>query len=157
MALNLGWALSVRDWGAKILFWVTGRRVRVWQELLQGLWEEQVWEWSIFQDPHGAYLPPVPRFVFLSLFSCVAEVEPGQGTNPEAWYWVSSRFWQENSSLKELQSQGVCLLKLQVSSQCTGLCGQLVVTFEPGQCGSAPVLPSNSFTSGMWMSDAGRP
>ncbi|XP_020040567.1 DNA-binding protein SMUBP-2 isoform X1 [Castor canadensis] len=58
------------------------------------------------------------------------------------------RFWQENSSLKELQSQGVCLLKLQVSSQCTGLCGQLVVTFEPGRCGSAPVLPSNSFTSG---------
>ncbi|XP_076971556.1 DNA-binding protein SMUBP-2 isoform X2 [Tamandua tetradactyla] len=58
------------------------------------------------------------------------------------------RSWQENISVKELQSRGVCLLKLQVSSQRTGLYGRLLVTFEPRKCGSAPVLPSNSFTSG---------
>ncbi|XP_023374063.1 DNA-binding protein SMUBP-2 [Otolemur garnettii] len=58
------------------------------------------------------------------------------------------RSWQENISLKELQSRGVCLLKLQVSSQCTGLYGRLLVTFEPRRCGSEAVLPSNSFTSG---------
>ncbi|XP_053418453.1 DNA-binding protein SMUBP-2 isoform X2 [Nycticebus coucang] len=58
------------------------------------------------------------------------------------------RSWQENISLKELQSRGVCLLKLQVSSQSTGLYGRLLVTFEPRRCGSAAVLPSNSFTSG---------
>ncbi|XP_004852234.1 DNA-binding protein SMUBP-2 isoform X2 [Heterocephalus glaber] len=58
------------------------------------------------------------------------------------------RSWQENISLKELQSQGVCLLKLQVSSQRTGLYGRLLVTFEPRRCGSVAVLPSNSFTSG---------
>ncbi|XP_012613015.2 DNA-binding protein SMUBP-2 isoform X3 [Microcebus murinus] len=58
------------------------------------------------------------------------------------------RSWQENISLKELQSRGVCLLKLQVSSQCTGLYGRLLVTFEPRRCGSAAALPSNSFTSG---------
>uniref|UniRef100_A0A8W4FDI3 Immunoglobulin mu DNA binding protein 2 n=1 Tax=Sus scrofa TaxID=9823 RepID=A0A8W4FDI3_PIG len=58
------------------------------------------------------------------------------------------RSWQENVSLKELQSRGVCLLKLQVSSQRTGLYGRLLVTFEPRRCASAAVLPSNSFTSG---------
>lgn len=58
------------------------------------------------------------------------------------------RSWQENISLKELQSRGVCLLKLQVSSQRTGLYGRLLVTFEPRRCGSVAVLPSNSFTSG---------
>ncbi|CAH6793436.1 Ighmbp2 [Phodopus roborovskii] len=58
------------------------------------------------------------------------------------------RSWQEHSSLKELQSQGVCLLKLQVSSQCTGLYGQWLVTFEPRKFGPVVVLPSNSFTSG---------
>uniref|UniRef100_A0ABI8AST6 Helicase SMUBP-2/HCS1 1B domain-containing protein n=1 Tax=Felis catus TaxID=9685 RepID=A0ABI8AST6_FELCA len=57
------------------------------------------------------------------------------------------RSWQENISLKELQSQGVCLLKLQVSSQRTGLYGRLLVTFEPRRCASATALPSNSFTS----------
>uniref|UniRef100_A0A452UVW1 DNA-binding protein SMUBP-2 n=1 Tax=Ursus maritimus TaxID=29073 RepID=A0A452UVW1_URSMA len=56
--------------------------------------------------------------------------------------------WQESISPKELQSRGVCLLKLQVSSQRTGLYGRLLVTFEPRRCASAPVLPSNSFTSG---------
>ncbi|XP_004441185.1 PREDICTED: DNA-binding protein SMUBP-2 [Ceratotherium simum simum] len=58
------------------------------------------------------------------------------------------RSWQENISLKELQSRGVCLLKLQVSSQRTGLYGRLLVTFEPRRCASSAVLPSNSFTSG---------
>ncbi|XP_043437860.1 DNA-binding protein SMUBP-2 isoform X2 [Prionailurus bengalensis] len=58
------------------------------------------------------------------------------------------RSWQENISLKELQSRGVCLLKLQVSSQRTGLYGRLLVTFEPRRCASATALPSNSFTSG---------
>lgn len=58
------------------------------------------------------------------------------------------RSWQEHSSLKELQSRGVCLLKLQVSSQRTGLYGQRLVTFEPRKFGPAVVLPSNSFTSG---------
>uniref|UniRef100_A0A2K6SNB1 DNA-binding protein SMUBP-2 n=1 Tax=Saimiri boliviensis boliviensis TaxID=39432 RepID=A0A2K6SNB1_SAIBB len=58
------------------------------------------------------------------------------------------RSWQENISLKELQSRGVCLLKLQVSSQRTGLYGRLLVTLEPRRCGSAAALPSNSFTSG---------
>ncbi|XP_049748683.1 DNA-binding protein SMUBP-2 isoform X1 [Elephas maximus indicus] len=58
------------------------------------------------------------------------------------------RSWQESVSLKELQSRGVCLLKLQVSSQRTGLYGKLLATFEPRRCGSAAVLPSNSFTSG---------
>uniref|UniRef100_A0A8C9PDC6 Helicase SMUBP-2/HCS1 1B domain-containing protein n=1 Tax=Spermophilus dauricus TaxID=99837 RepID=A0A8C9PDC6_SPEDA len=56
--------------------------------------------------------------------------------------------WQESISLKELQSRGVCLLKLQVSSQRTGLYGRLLVTLEPRRGGSAGVLPSNSFTSG---------
>lgn len=58
------------------------------------------------------------------------------------------RSWQEHSSLKELQSRGVCLLKLQVSGQRTGLYGQRLVTFEPRKFGPAVVLPSNSFTSG---------
>uniref|UniRef100_A0A8D2DQZ4 Helicase SMUBP-2/HCS1 1B domain-containing protein n=1 Tax=Sciurus vulgaris TaxID=55149 RepID=A0A8D2DQZ4_SCIVU len=58
------------------------------------------------------------------------------------------RSWQESVSLKELQSRGVCLLKLQVSSQRTGLYGRLLVTLEPRRCSSAGVLPSNSFTSG---------
>nr|KAF6465513.1 immunoglobulin mu DNA binding protein 2 [Rousettus aegyptiacus] len=58
------------------------------------------------------------------------------------------RSWQENVSLKELQTRGVCLLKLQVSSQRTGLYGRLLVTFEPRRYVSAGVLPSNSFASG---------
>ncbi|XP_030896102.1 DNA-binding protein SMUBP-2-like [Leptonychotes weddellii] len=65
------------------------------------------------------------------------------------------RSWQENISPKELQSRGVCLLKLQVSSQRTGLYGWLLVTFEPRRCASAAVLPSNSFTSGLCVCDVG--
>ncbi|OWK17520.1 hypothetical protein Celaphus_00013160 [Cervus elaphus hippelaphus] len=62
--------------------------------------------------------------------------------------WRRNRSWQENVSLKELQSRGVCLLKLQVSSQRTGLYGRLLVTLEPRRCVSAAALPSSSFTSG---------
>ncbi|KAM8816062.1 DNA-binding protein SMUBP-2 [Rhynchonycteris naso] len=58
------------------------------------------------------------------------------------------RSWQGNISLKELQRRGVCLLKLQASSQRTGLYGQLLVTFEPRRCASVGVLSSNSFSSG---------
>uniref|UniRef100_A0A8C5LCH1 DNA-binding protein SMUBP-2 n=1 Tax=Jaculus jaculus TaxID=51337 RepID=A0A8C5LCH1_JACJA len=58
------------------------------------------------------------------------------------------RSWQEHSSLKELQSRGVCLLKLQISSQRTGLYGQRLVTFEPRKCIAGAELPSNSFSSG---------
>ncbi|XP_024430147.2 DNA-binding protein SMUBP-2 isoform X1 [Desmodus rotundus] len=58
------------------------------------------------------------------------------------------RAWQEGISLKELQSRGVCLLKLQLSSQRTGLYGQLLVTLEPRRCASAGVLPSSSLSSG---------
>ncbi|XP_037373318.1 DNA-binding protein SMUBP-2 [Talpa occidentalis] len=58
------------------------------------------------------------------------------------------RSWQEHISLKELQSRGVCLLKLQVSSQRTGLYGRLLVTLEPRRCAAATLLPSNSFTPG---------
>ncbi|KAM5316922.1 DNA-binding protein SMUBP-2 [Glossophaga mutica] len=58
------------------------------------------------------------------------------------------RAWQEGVSLKELQSRGVCLLKLQLSSQRTGLYGQLLVTLEPRRCASAGVLPSSSLSSG---------
>lgn len=61
---------------------------------------------------------------------------------------TSSRSWQESLSLKELQNRGVCLLKLQVASQRTGLYGRLLVTFEPRKCTPAAALPSNSFTPG---------
>lgn len=65
------------------------------------------------------------------------------------------RSWQENVSLKELQNRGVCLLKLQVSSQRTGLYGRLLITLEPRRCVSAAALPSNSFTSGLYLVDKG--
>ncbi|XP_036991202.2 LOW QUALITY PROTEIN: DNA-binding protein SMUBP-2 [Artibeus jamaicensis] len=58
------------------------------------------------------------------------------------------RAWQEGVSLKELQSRGVCLLKLQLSSQRTGLYGQLLVTLEPRRGASAGPLPSSSLSSG---------
>lgn len=69
--------------------------------------------------------------------------------------WVSSRSWQENVSLKELQSRGVCLLKLQVSGQRTGLYGRLLVTFEPRRCAPGAALPSHGFTSGACAGAAG--
>ncbi|NXY14205.1 SMBP2 protein, partial [Atrichornis clamosus] len=58
------------------------------------------------------------------------------------------RAWQESVSLKELQRRGVCLLKLQVTSQRTGLYGRLLVTFQPRKWDSNPELPSNSFGPG---------
>lgn len=59
-----------------------------------------------------------------------------------------SRLWQESVSLKELQSKGVCLLKLQVGSQSTGLYGRTVVLFEPRKHHGVAVLPSNNFSPG---------
>ncbi|NXJ28396.1 SMBP2 protein, partial [Dicrurus megarhynchus] len=58
------------------------------------------------------------------------------------------RAWQESVSLKELQRRGVCLLKLQVTSQRTGLYGRLLVTFQPRKGDSDTELPSNSFGPG---------
>lgn len=59
-----------------------------------------------------------------------------------------SRLWQESVSLKELQSKGVCLLKLQVGSQSTGLYGRTVVIFEPRKHHGVAVLPSNNLSPG---------
>ncbi|KAK1887825.1 DNA-binding protein SMUBP-2 [Dissostichus eleginoides] len=59
-----------------------------------------------------------------------------------------NRIWQENISLKDLQSKGVCLLKLQISSQSTGLYGRTVVIFEPRKHLGFTSLPSNSFGPG---------
>ncbi|KAG7262658.1 hypothetical protein CRUP_012537 [Coryphaenoides rupestris] len=59
-----------------------------------------------------------------------------------------TRLWQENSSLKDLQSKGVCLLKLQIASQSTGLYGRTLVVLEPRKHIGVPVLPSNSFGPG---------
>ncbi|NWZ74603.1 SMBP2 protein, partial [Acrocephalus arundinaceus] len=58
------------------------------------------------------------------------------------------RAWQESVSLKELQRRGVCLLKLQVTSQRTGLYGRLLLTFQPRKWDSDAELPSNSFGPG---------
>ncbi|XP_029908705.1 DNA-binding protein SMUBP-2 [Myripristis murdjan] len=59
-----------------------------------------------------------------------------------------TRVWQENIALKDLQSKGVCLLKLQIGSQSTGLYGRTVVTLEPRKHIGISVLPSNSFGPG---------
>uniref|UniRef100_A0A7M4ESU9 Immunoglobulin mu DNA binding protein 2 n=1 Tax=Crocodylus porosus TaxID=8502 RepID=A0A7M4ESU9_CROPO len=59
-----------------------------------------------------------------------------------------ARTWRENISLKELQRRGVCLLKLQVASQRTGLYGRLLVTFQPRKYESDVELPYNSFGPG---------
>uniref|UniRef100_A0AAR2JYJ4 Helicase SMUBP-2/HCS1 1B domain-containing protein n=1 Tax=Pygocentrus nattereri TaxID=42514 RepID=A0AAR2JYJ4_PYGNA len=56
-----------------------------------------------------------------------------------------TRAWQQNLSLKNLQQKGVCLLKLQIGSQRTGMHGRLLVAFEPRKSIGPPVLPSNSF------------
>ncbi|NWI33161.1 SMBP2 protein, partial [Sula dactylatra] len=58
------------------------------------------------------------------------------------------RSWQESISLKELQRRGVCLLKLQVANQRTGLYGRLLVTFQPRKYDSDAELPYNSFGPG---------
>nr|AAH98552.1 Ighmbp2l protein [Danio rerio] len=56
-----------------------------------------------------------------------------------------TRAWQENVSLKNLQHKGVCLMKLQIGSQHTGMYGRLLVIFEPRKCIGLSVLPSNTF------------
>lgn len=67
---------------------------------------------------------------------------------PSPPHCLSFRLWQENSSLKDLQSKGVCLLKLQIASQSTGLYGRTLVVLEPRKHIGVPVLPSNSFGPG---------
>ncbi|XP_031138740.1 DNA-binding protein SMUBP-2 [Sander lucioperca] len=59
-----------------------------------------------------------------------------------------TRIWQENISLKDLQNKGVCLLKLQIGSQSTGLYGRTVVILEPRKYLGFSSLPSNSFGPG---------
>lgn len=59
-----------------------------------------------------------------------------------------TRAWQENVSLKNLQHKGVCLMKLQIGSQHTGMYGRLLVIFEPRKCIGLSVLPSNTFGPG---------
>uniref|UniRef100_A0A8C3AA77 DNA-binding protein SMUBP-2 n=1 Tax=Cyclopterus lumpus TaxID=8103 RepID=A0A8C3AA77_CYCLU len=59
-----------------------------------------------------------------------------------------TRIWQENISLKDLQNKGVCLLKLQIGSQSTGLYGRTVVVLEPRKHLGFLSLPSNSFGPG---------
>uniref|UniRef100_A0A8C7SBD4 DNA helicase n=1 Tax=Oncorhynchus mykiss TaxID=8022 RepID=A0A8C7SBD4_ONCMY len=56
--------------------------------------------------------------------------------------------WQENVSLKDLQSKGVCLLKLQIGSQSTGLYGRSLLLLEPRKHMGVSVLPSNNFGPG---------
>ncbi|XP_060933374.1 DNA-binding protein SMUBP-2 [Limanda limanda] len=59
-----------------------------------------------------------------------------------------TRLWRENISLKDLQNKGVCLLKLQIGSQSTGLYGRTVVILEPRKHLGFSSLPSNSFGPG---------
>ncbi|XP_062403778.1 DNA-binding protein SMUBP-2 [Sardina pilchardus] len=59
-----------------------------------------------------------------------------------------TRLLQENVSLKHLQHKGVCLLKLQIGSQRTGLYGRLLIILEPRKSIGPSVLPSNSFGPG---------
>ncbi|XP_077425326.1 DNA-binding protein SMUBP-2 [Vanacampus margaritifer] len=59
-----------------------------------------------------------------------------------------TRVWQENVSLKELQNKGVCLLKLHIGNQSTGLYGRTVVVLEPRKYLGFSSLPSNSFGPG---------
>ncbi|XP_074488841.1 DNA-binding protein SMUBP-2 [Sebastes fasciatus] len=59
-----------------------------------------------------------------------------------------TRLWRENISLKDLQNKGVCLLKLQIASQSTGLYGRTVVVLEPRKYLGFTSLPSNSFGPG---------
>ncbi|XP_042311780.1 DNA-binding protein SMUBP-2-like [Sceloporus undulatus] len=59
-----------------------------------------------------------------------------------------ARAWQESISFKELERKGVCLLKLEIVSQRTGLYGRLLVTLQPRKYGSQSELPSNGFGPG---------
>ncbi|XP_056657155.1 DNA-binding protein SMUBP-2 [Monodelphis domestica] len=58
------------------------------------------------------------------------------------------RTWQESVAPKELQRRGVCLLKLRVSSQRTGLYGRLLVVLEPRTGEPGAPLPCNNFGPG---------
>ncbi|KAM6461611.1 DNA-binding protein SMUBP-2 isoform 2-T2 [Liasis olivaceus] len=64
------------------------------------------------------------------------------------WKKNTKRAWQEGISLKELQRRGVCLLKLELACQKTGLYGHLLVTLQPQKRGLETELPSNSFGPG---------
>ncbi|XP_071955518.1 DNA-binding protein SMUBP-2-like [Antedon mediterranea] len=59
-----------------------------------------------------------------------------------------TRAFQENLPLKELQQKGVCLLKLHITSQFTGLYGRKLVVFEAPQTTNDGCLPTNSFSPG---------
>ncbi|KAM6937427.1 DNA-binding protein SMUBP-2 [Xenentodon cancila] len=59
-----------------------------------------------------------------------------------------TRIWQENACLKDLQNKGVCLVKLQIGSQSTGLYGRTIVVLEPRKHLGFSSLPSNSFGPG---------
>ncbi|XP_077451632.1 DNA-binding protein SMUBP-2 [Stigmatopora argus] len=59
-----------------------------------------------------------------------------------------TRLWKESISFKELQNKGVCLLKLHIGSQSTGLYGRTVVVLEPRKYLGFSCLPSNSFGPG---------
>uniref|UniRef100_A0A9J7X404 DNA-binding protein SMUBP-2 n=1 Tax=Cyprinus carpio carpio TaxID=630221 RepID=A0A9J7X404_CYPCA len=59
-----------------------------------------------------------------------------------------TRAWQENLSPKNLQHKGVYLLKLQITSQRTGMYGRLLVVFEPRKSIGPSILPSNTFGPG---------
>ncbi|KAL8170112.1 UNVERIFIED_CONTAM: DNA-binding protein SMUBP-2 [Gekko kuhli] len=62
---------------------------------------------------------------------------------------AQARAWQESISLKELQRRGVCLPKLEMASQRTGLYGRLLVTFQPRKQGpELAELPCHSFGPG---------
>ncbi|XP_074854038.1 DNA-binding protein SMUBP-2 [Carettochelys insculpta] len=61
---------------------------------------------------------------------------------------TETRAWRESVFLKELQRKGVCLVKLQVASQRTGLYGRLLVTFQPRKYDPDAELPCNSFGPG---------
>uniref|UniRef100_A0A3P9H028 DNA-binding protein SMUBP-2 n=1 Tax=Oryzias latipes TaxID=8090 RepID=A0A3P9H028_ORYLA len=58
---------------------------------------------------------------------------------------IEETTWQENRSLKDLQSKGICLLKLQIGSQFTGLYGRTVLVLEPRKHLGFSSLPSNCF------------
>ena len=55
---------------------------------------------------------------------------------------------QENVSPRDLAQRGVCILKLRIASQHTGLYGRSVLNLEPYWPGAD--LPSHKFTPGKW-------
>lgn len=61
------------------------------------------------------------------------------------------RLKYEQLSLKELQRQGVCLLKLQIASRTTGLYGRIILVFESSRL--VKELPSHNISVGKSDSD----